>query len=70
MDNNCCQFCEAPKRYPGCHDKCAEFIASTENRIKEKNAINAERFKGNEASRYGIERQLNYQTWKRKHARV
>lgn len=22
---NCCRYCVAPKRYPGCHDHCAEY---------------------------------------------
>lgn len=22
----CCHYCKAPKRYPGCHDKCSDYI--------------------------------------------
>lgn len=22
---NCCRYCVAPKRYPGCHDHCPEY---------------------------------------------
>lgn len=22
---NCCHYCVAPKRYPGCHDHCPEY---------------------------------------------
>ena len=22
----CCHVCKAPKRYPGCHDKCPDYI--------------------------------------------
>lgn len=24
----CCHYCKAPKRYPGCHDKCPDYIGS------------------------------------------
>lgn len=24
---NCCHFCVAPKRYPGCHGNCPEYAA-------------------------------------------
>lgn len=23
----CCRYCVAPKRYPGCHGSCAEYLA-------------------------------------------
>ena len=22
----CCRYCKAPKRYPGCHSECPEYI--------------------------------------------
>jgi hypothetical protein len=27
MAVKCCRGCVAPKRYPGCHDHCPEYIA-------------------------------------------
>ena len=24
---NCCHYCVAPKRHPGCHDSCPEYAA-------------------------------------------
>lgn len=27
MTNFSCRFCVAPKRYPGCHSKCPEYLA-------------------------------------------
>lgn len=26
MGITCCRNCVAPKRYPGCHDRCQEYI--------------------------------------------
>ena len=26
MPIKCCKGCVAPKRYPGCHDRCAEYL--------------------------------------------
>lgn len=25
MSIKCCRYCVAPKRHPGCHDRCAEY---------------------------------------------
>ena len=25
MAINCCRYCVAPKRYPGCHDHCPDY---------------------------------------------
>ena len=30
MAINCCNGCVAPKRYPGCHDHCEEYIREKE----------------------------------------
>ena len=27
MAIKCCKGCVAPKRYPGCHDRCPEYLA-------------------------------------------
>lgn len=36
---NCCYGCVAPKRFPGCHGTCPEYLAEKEehDRIKAKN---------------------------------
>ena len=26
MAINCCRYCVAPKRHPGCHDRCAKYL--------------------------------------------
>ena len=37
MAVKCCYGCVAPKRYPGCHDHCPEYIAARaeHDRLKE-----------------------------------
>ena len=27
MAISCCRYCVAPKRYPGCHGNCSEYLA-------------------------------------------
>ena len=27
MAINCCRYCVSPKRYPGCHGQCSEYIS-------------------------------------------
>ena len=40
---DCCNGCVAPKRYPGCHGKCPEYLAQR-GELDEANAIkNAEK---------------------------
>ena len=36
MAIKCCYGCVAPKRYPGCHDRCGEYLEekSEYNRLK------------------------------------
>lgn len=34
----CCRHCVAPKRHPGCRDKCKEYI-SVKSAIKEKKSV-------------------------------
>ena len=36
MAINCCQFCVAPKRYPGCHDRCSEYAVEKANHNAQK----------------------------------
>ena len=36
MAIKCCFGCVAPKRYPGCHGHCPEYIAEKEQHDKEK----------------------------------
>ena len=26
MAISCCRYCVAPKRHPGCHDRCTEYL--------------------------------------------
>lgn len=41
---NCCHYCVAPKRHPGCHDHCPEYVAekAEHDRLK---AMDAEKRK-------------------------
>ena len=32
----CCKDCVSPKRYPGCHDHCPEYLAQKEKHDKER----------------------------------
>lgn len=43
MKIKCCKDCIAPKRYPGCHSVCPEYIHEKELCEKERNAIRDER---------------------------
>ena len=36
MAISCCRYCVAPKRHPGCHDHCCEYIAEKAVHDKEK----------------------------------
>lgn len=36
MSIKCCYGCTAPKRYPGCHSHCPEYIAEKAQHDKEK----------------------------------
>ena len=36
MSIKCCYGCTAPKRYPGCHSHCPEYIAEKAKHDKEK----------------------------------
>lgn len=38
MRITCCNNCVAPKRYPGCHDKCPEYKEQRAEFDKEKEA--------------------------------
>lgn len=35
----CCIKCVPPKRYPGCHDRCPEFLAVAEENASERAEI-------------------------------
>lgn len=35
----CCIKCVPPKRYPGCHDQCPEFLAVAEENERERSEI-------------------------------
>lgn len=40
----CCKNCVAPKRYPGCHDHCPEYIAQRAEYEKEKAEADRRRY--------------------------
>ena len=40
----CCKDCVAPKRYPGCHDHCPEYIADKARHDKEKAIADQKRY--------------------------
>ena len=63
----CCKDCVAPKRYPGCHDRCPEYQAQKAKHDKERlekahlNDISRrERARGRAAS-CAIRRRTRYQ---------
>lgn len=35
---DCCKYCKAPKRHPGCHDTCPDYILAKakHNELKDK----------------------------------
>ena len=39
----CCKGCEAPKRHPGCHGKCEEYIKQKADYDKRKAELDSER---------------------------
>ena len=39
MGIKCCKGCVAPKRHPGCHSKCEQFLKEKEEYEKEKEYI-------------------------------
>ena len=39
----CCKGCEAPKRYPGCHGVCQEYLEQKEWYDKRKAEVDKER---------------------------
>lgn len=43
MKIKCCKDCIAPKRYPGCHSVCPEYIHEKELWENERNTIRNER---------------------------
>ena len=36
MSINCCRYCVAPKRHPGCHGRCSEYMGEKAKHDKEK----------------------------------
>ena len=43
MAVKCCRGCVAPKRYPGCHDRCQEYIAARAEYDRRKEIYDRER---------------------------
>ena len=43
MTSFSCKDCAAPKRYPGCHDHCAEYIAERSEHDRRKAIYDRER---------------------------
>lgn len=48
MAINCCRYCVAPKRYPGCHSHCAEYLAEKSEYDRLKAEYDKKRAIGNE----------------------
>ena len=45
---HCCRYCVAPKRYPGCHAVCPEYLADKEEHERRKaEYFKEERLTGN-----------------------
>lgn len=38
MAINCCRYCVAPKRHPGCHSHCSEYIVEKAKHDEQKAA--------------------------------
>ena len=43
MAIKCCLGCVAPKRYPGCHDRCREYISEKNEHDRRKAIYDKER---------------------------
>jgi hypothetical protein len=39
---DCCRVCKAPKRHPGCHSKCPEYIEQSKLWEQQKKAMRQE----------------------------
>ena len=50
-----CRYCEAPKRHPGCHDKCKEFVEWKAETDQAKREIRKEYLKDVDVRSYMIE---------------
>lgn len=47
----CCRFCVAPKRYPGCHSTCPEYLK--ERAEYDERKAEADRIKAAQSAIYG-----------------
>lgn len=57
----CCKDCVPPKRYPGCHDRCQEYLE--EKRIHDE--IKQKRYEENQIT--GGLREQSMRLWRRNH---
>ena len=48
MAIKCCRYCVAPKRYPGCHGKCLEYLEEKTEYDRLKAEYDKKRAIGNE----------------------
>ena len=53
MAINCCRYCVAPKRHPGCHGHCAEYIVEKAAHDTQKAAEDKRRY-----LEYGLDHRL------------
>lgn len=53
---SCCYKCEPPKRHPGCHATCEEYIRQKEEWEAIKEKYQAERLKEIDLTHYDVER--------------
>lgn len=52
----CCYGCEPPKRYPGCHAKCEDYLKAKEEHEARRIAIQTERRRQDDLTGYDVER--------------
>lgn len=44
MAIKCCRYCVAPKRHPGCHDHCSEYLEEKAEHDEQKAADDKRRY--------------------------
>ena len=52
MSINCCRYCVAPKRHPGCHGRCTEYLGEKAKHDEERVELNRKK-----AIEYGLNHQ-------------
>lgn len=65
MRIRCCYECVPPKRHPGCHATCEEYLKQKAEHDAYKDRENAERRRQDDVTKYDVEKS----EWIRKHRR-